>query len=52
MSMMSISEVSVSKASNVTQMLEDELKPQHPFEDSEVLDHVSSWKYFFMTRKL
>lgn len=52
MSMVSASEMSVSKASNVTQMLDDDLKAQHPFEDSEVLDHVSIWKYFFMNRKL
>lgn len=51
-SMMSESEVSMSKATNMSQMLEDDLRSDNPLENAVSMDTVSGWKYFFLSRQL
>lgn len=51
-SMMSESEISLSRATNITQMLQEDLKTEHPLENSEALEHVPGWRYFLMSRNL
>ena len=51
-SMVSESETSLSKTSNVTRKIDEDLKESNPLDTNEAILSTSSWRYFFLSRKL
>ena len=51
-SMMSDSETSISKTTNVTRKIDEDLKENNPLDSNEIILNISGWKYFFLSRKL
>eukprot|EP00345_Euplotes_harpa_P012092 CAMPEP_0168352350 /NCGR_PEP_ID=MMETSP0213-20121227/22507_1 /TAXON_ID=151035 /ORGANISM="Euplotes harpa, Strain FSP1.4" /LENGTH=237 /DNA_ID=CAMNT_0008363561 /DNA_START=176 /DNA_END=887 /DNA_ORIENTATION=+ len=49
-SMASESDISISKTSNVTRLIEDDLKSENPLDMAEPILDVSCWKYFFLSK--